>query len=104
MGKIAPLTAQEVASRLTALPGWTVTEGMLVKSFDTDGWPYTMLLVGAIACLAEAADHHPDLVVTWPRVTVKLVTHDAGGISERDLALAARIEATLQGRLVKPPA
>lgn len=104
MGKIAPLTAQELAGRLTALPGWTVAEGMLVKSFETNGWPFTMLLVGAIAYLAESADHHPDLVVTWPRVTVKLVTHDAGGISERDVALAAQIEATLQGRLVKPTA
>ncbi|HVX89580.1 MAG TPA: 4a-hydroxytetrahydrobiopterin dehydratase, partial [Gemmatimonadales bacterium] len=70
--KLQPLSAAETAALQADLPGWAVVDGMLTRSYDTNGWPFTMLVVGAIAFLAESADHHPDLVVTWPRVTVKL--------------------------------
>ena len=99
--KLQPLTTPEVAARLSKLSGWTIIDGMLTKHYDTNGWPFTMLVVGAIAFLAESADHHPDLVVTWPRVTVKLSTHDAGGLTGRDFDLAARIDETVRTRLVK---
>jgi len=101
MAKPQPLSATEAAMRLTDLPGWAITDGMLTKSFDTNGWPFTMLVVGAIAFLAESADHHPDLIVTWPRVTVKLSSHDAGGLTTRDFDLARRIDETVRTRLVK---
>lgn len=99
--KPVPLSATEAAVKLTDLPGWTITDGMLTKSYDTNGWPFTMLVVGAIAFLAEAADHHPDLVVTWPRVTVKLSSHDAGGLTARDFSLARKIDETVTSRLIK---
>lgn len=99
--KLQPLSATEAAVRLTDLPGWSITDGMLTKKYDTNGWPFTMLVVGAIAFLAESADHHPDLVVTWPSVTVKLSTHDAGGITTRDFDLARKIDETLRTRLIK---
>ena len=51
-----------------------------------------MLLVNLIAFYAEAADHHPDLAVSWPSVTVRLNTHSAGGITAKDIALARVIE------------
>jgi 4a-hydroxytetrahydrobiopterin dehydratase len=57
-----------------------------------------MMIAGAIAHLAELAWHHPDLIVTYPRVTVRLTTHDAGGISDYDFALARRIEALVGWR------
>ena len=101
MVKLQALSATEAAMRLTDLPGWAITDGMLTKSYDTNGWPFTMLVVGAIAFLAESADHHPDLLVTWPRVTVKLSTHDAGGLTARDFDLARRIDETVRTRLVK---
>ena len=99
--KPQPLSATEVATLLTDLTGWSVTDGMLTKSYDTNGWPFTMLVVGAVAFLAESADHHPDLVVTWPRVTVKLSSHDAGGLTTRDFDLARKIDETVRTRLVK---
>lgn len=99
--KLQPLRAAEIATALTDLPGWTVVDGMLTRSYETNGWPFTMLVVGAIAFLAESADHHPDLVVTWPRVTVKLSTHDAGGLTTRDFALARKIDETVRTRLIK---
>ena len=101
MPKLPPLSATDAAMRLTDLPGWAITDGMLTKSYETAGWPITMLVVGAIAFLAESADHHPDLLVTWPRVTVKLSTHDSGGLTTKDFELARRIDEAVRTRLVK---
>ena len=83
------------------LAGWHLEDGWLRRKFVTDGWPTTLLLVNAIGYLAEAAYHHPDLAVTWGKVWVKLKTHSAGGITDKDFALAKQIEATA---LWKPPA
>ena len=82
----------EIAERLRGLPGWYFEDGWIRRVYKTDGWPTTMMLVGAIGYCAEAAYHHPDLAVTWGRVTVKLSTHSAGGITEKDFALARQIE------------
>ena len=84
----------EIADRLRDLPGWYVEDGWIRRVSKTDGWPTTLMLVGAIGFCAEAAYHHPDLAVTWGRVTVKLSTHSAGGITDKDFALARRIEET----------
>jgi 4a-hydroxytetrahydrobiopterin dehydratase len=65
---------------------------MIRRNYKTDGWPTTLMLVNAIGYIAEAADHHPDLAVSWGRVTVKLSTHSAGGITDKDFALASLIE------------
>jgi 4a-hydroxytetrahydrobiopterin dehydratase len=99
--KPKPLSSTDAAMRLTDLSGWTITDGMLTKKYETNGWPITMLVVGAIAFLAESADHHPDLVVTWPSVTVKLSSHDAGGLTDRDFGLARKIDETVRTRLIK---
>jgi 4a-hydroxytetrahydrobiopterin dehydratase len=80
--------------KLAALPHWSTADGWLQREFTTDGWRSTMLLVNAIAFVAEAANHHPDLEVHWGRIVVRLQTHSAGGITDKDLQLAERIEAT----------
>lgn len=84
-----------VAAKLQGLPHWKAEGGWLERAYDTDGWPSTILVVGAIAFLAESSDHHPDLTVTWPRVVVRLQTHSAGGITDKDFDLARRIEETV---------
>lgn len=81
-----------IAARLLELPGWYFEGGWIRRVFKTDGWPTTLMLVNAIGYVSEAAYHHPDLQVTWARVTVKLMTHSAGGVTEKDFALARRIE------------
>ena len=83
---------QEIEQQLRDLPGWFYQDGWIRRNYKTDGWPTTMMLVNAIAFLAEAAYHHPDLAVTWARVTVKLSTHSAGGITDKDFLLARQIE------------
>ena len=82
----------EIAQHLTQLPGWYVEDGWIRRVYKTDGWPTTLMLVNTIGYLAEAAYHHPDLSVTWGRVTVKLSTHSAGGITGKDFELARKIE------------
>ncbi|HEY4320029.1 MAG TPA: 4a-hydroxytetrahydrobiopterin dehydratase [Gemmatimonadales bacterium] len=82
----------DLAARLVPLPHWSATDGWLRREFTTDGWRSTIMLVNAVAFLAEAANHHPDLEVHWSRVIVQLQTHSAGGITDKDLELAARIE------------
>jgi 4a-hydroxytetrahydrobiopterin dehydratase len=82
----------QIAERLGDLPGWFYEDGWIRRVYKTDGWPTTLMLVNAIGFCAEAAYHHPDLVVTWARVVVKLTTHSAGGITDKDFTLARRIE------------
>lgn len=91
--KLPIIADPDIATRLAReLPGWTYENGWLRRKFSTDGWPTTLMLVGAIAFLSEAAWHHPDLEVTWGKIWVKLKTHASGGITERDFALAKEIE------------
>lgn len=80
------------------LGNWKLEDGWLRRKYTTDGWRSTLMLVNAIGFLAEAADHHPDLTVTWAKVWVKLKTHSAGAITERDFALARLIEQHVQWR------
>lgn len=88
------LTDDEIARRLAHLPGWTHHGGAIRRTYQTDGWPTTLMLVNAIGFLAEAADHHPDLAVSWGKVQVKLWTHSAGGVTASDVELAQLIEQT----------
>jgi 4a-hydroxytetrahydrobiopterin dehydratase len=82
----------QIAERLASLPGWFFEKGWIRRHYKTDGWPTTLMLVTAIGYCAEAAYHHPDLAVTYARVTVKLSTHSAGGITDKDFELARKIE------------
>jgi 4a-hydroxytetrahydrobiopterin dehydratase len=82
----------QIAEKLETLPGWYLEDGWIRRQYKTDGWPTTLMLVNAIGYAAEAAYHHPDLTVTWAKVWVKLMTHSAGGITDKDFDLARRIE------------
>ncbi len=82
-----------LTAALAALPGWQHRDSWLTRQYTTDGWRSTMMAVNAIAFLAEAANHHPDLAVHWGSIEVNLQTHSAGGITDKDLQLAAQIEA-----------
>jgi 4a-hydroxytetrahydrobiopterin dehydratase len=82
----------QIAERLRDLPGWYYEDGWIRRVYKTDGWPTTLMLVNAIGYCAEAAYHHPDLSVTWGRIVVKLSTHSANGITDKDFALARKFE------------
>ncbi len=86
------LSREEIDEALSELEGWEVGEGYIHKEFQTKNWKTTIFVVNTIAGLAEAHWHHPDLEVSFKRVKVKLTTHEAGGITERDIRLAKEIE------------
>jgi 4a-hydroxytetrahydrobiopterin dehydratase len=86
-------SAEEVQARLQAqLPKWTHEDGWIRRKYKTSGWKGTLMVVNAVGHLAEAAWHHPDLNVSYAFVTVKLMNHAAKGITEKDFALASKIE------------
>ena len=101
MAKPTALSPSEISDRLATLPGWQLREGALEREYQTDGWPTMLMLVNAIGFFAEAADHHPDLAVSWGKVVVRLWTHSAGGVTVSDVELARLIEQTA---LWRPPA
>jgi 4a-hydroxytetrahydrobiopterin dehydratase len=84
---------QEIEARLKAeLPGWTFRDGHICHKYRTHGWKGAVMVVGAVGHLAEAAWHHPDLLVSWGSVEVRLQNHDAGGVTDKDFELAKKIE------------
>ncbi len=89
---MAVLSSEEIGRRLGALKGWAVTLQGLQKRFELDNFLAAMNLVNRTADLAEQVQHHPDIFISYNKVTFTLMTHDAGGITEKDFALASRIE------------
>src|SRR2546430_17012069 len=87
-------TEAEIAAKLQehGLTDWYLEDGWLRRKYNTDGWPATLMLTNAIGYLCEAAWHHADLSVTWGKLWVKLKTHSAGGITDKDFALARKIQ------------
>jgi 4a-hydroxytetrahydrobiopterin dehydratase len=86
-------TTEEVTARLgEELPKWTFEDGWIRRKYKTGGWKGTLMVVNAVGHLAEAAWHHPDLTVSYAFVNVKLMNHAAKGITEKDFALAKKIE------------
>jgi len=74
-------------------PGWIRDGDAIAKEFTLDGgFMGSVGFVNRLAEAAEAADHHPDLAISWNRVTVTLSTHSEGGVTDKDLAMAAEAE------------
>jgi 4a-hydroxytetrahydrobiopterin dehydratase len=83
----------EIEARLKAeLPGWYLRDGFIRRKYRTHGWKGTLMVVNAVGHLAEAAWHHPDLHASYSCVEVRLQTHDAGGVTDKDFELARKIE------------
>lgn len=89
---VATYTADTITEQLASLPGWSFGDNLIYREYRTDGWPTTLMLVNAIGFACEAADHHPDLMVTWGKVVVSLNSHSAGGVTDFDLAMARRLD------------
>jgi 4a-hydroxytetrahydrobiopterin dehydratase len=90
---MAALTKDEVKARLVDMTGWERDGEEIEKKFTFPGFTESMAFVNAVAGLAEAADHHPDISIKYNRVKLTLSTHSEGGVTEKDFALAAQIDA-----------
>jgi 4a-hydroxytetrahydrobiopterin dehydratase len=90
---MARLSEDDARTRLGALLGWAIDAGCLRKRYSFDTFAAAIAFVSRVAALAEAADHHPDILIEYRHVTLTLTTHDSGGLTERDFSLAAGIDA-----------
>jgi 4a-hydroxytetrahydrobiopterin dehydratase len=89
------LSQREIRQRLGALQGWRLTAKGIRKKYELKDFRVAMAFVNRVADLAEQVCHHPDIFVQYGTVTFTLITHDAGGLTDKDFELAARIEAIL---------
>jgi 4a-hydroxytetrahydrobiopterin dehydratase len=93
-----PLDDDTIARALRDLPDWSRDGDVLVRTIKRRNWLDAIGLVDAVAGEAERRNHHPDVCVTGYRsVTFRLTTHSAGGITQRDLDLAAAVDALAEG-------
>jgi len=81
-----------IAGKLLSLPKWKLENGEMVRRKEFPSFVDAMQYVNSVAELAEGAGHHPDIDIRYNKVRLALVTHDAGGLTERDFDLAAAIE------------
>jgi 4a-hydroxytetrahydrobiopterin dehydratase len=85
------LSDEEITAALAGLPGWARSGDSITTTVELADFRAAMLYTGAVAYLAEAANHHPDIAIAWNRVTLTLSTHSAGGLTGADIALAGQI-------------
>ncbi|HMQ31220.1 MAG TPA: 4a-hydroxytetrahydrobiopterin dehydratase [Chloroflexaceae bacterium] len=83
------LSDDEVAAQLESLGGWARRGDEIVKTYKLPSFASAVAFVTHVAFLAEAAGHHPDIDIRYNKVTLALTTHDAGGLTAKDFALAA---------------
>jgi 4a-hydroxytetrahydrobiopterin dehydratase len=87
------LSEDDIGTELASLPGWTRAGDSITRQVTLDDFRAAMLYAGAVAYLAEQANHHPDVLIQWNKVTLTLSTHSAGGLTGADFALARQISA-----------
>src|ERR1039458_3722346 len=93
MGKSAKLSKQKIERGLSKLSGWRCNGSTLTKEFTLSSFTGAAKFITRIAPIANRMDHHPDLQLhRYKRVKIMLTTHDAGGITQKDLDLAAKID------------
>lgn len=93
-GDVPPLTEAEAEALAKQLDDWTLVDGaqLLAKSFRFADFKHTMEFVNKVAAIAEEEGHHPDMSVSYGWVTIELMTHAIGGLSENDFIVAAKID------------
>lgn len=88
--------AEVVAWLSENLPTWRLEDGWIRRTYKTNSWKGTLMVINTVGHLAEAAWHHPDITASYAWVEVRLMTHSAKGITDKDLHLAKKIEEVVQ--------
>lgn len=89
------LSEDQITSYLTTVSGWERQEQRICKTFETKSFSKGSEIVSKIAPVADEVNHHPDILVTFPRLKIELTTHDAGGLTELDFDMAEKIDRIL---------
>jgi 4a-hydroxytetrahydrobiopterin dehydratase len=88
---VTGLSEEAIAAALASLSGWERVGDVICRQFKFADFKAAMAFANRVAALAEEANHHPDILIEYDTVTLTLSSHDAGGLTERDFRLAARI-------------
>jgi 4a-hydroxytetrahydrobiopterin dehydratase len=91
------LSTAEIDQALRSLPGWSRQGDSIARVFQFGNFLEAMEFVNKIAVVAEAANHHPDIVINYNKVTLSLVSHDSGGVTQRDVRMAGKINELAAG-------
>lgn len=94
---MAKLTAKQIDSSLKEVPAWSSTGEAIQRTVQFANFVQAMEFVNRIAAAAELAQHHPDLLIRYNKVTLTLSTHDAGGLTKKDFEFAKRVDAAAGG-------
>jgi 4a-hydroxytetrahydrobiopterin dehydratase len=89
---VKKLNAVQIKSALAKIPAWKKKTAIISRTFQFRDFPAAMKFVNAVAKIAEKEQHHPDIDIRWNKVTLALTTHDAGGLTEKDFALARKFD------------
>lgn len=89
------MAAADIEAHLARAPGWALVNGAIQKRYDFPDYHHTLAFVNALAWIAHGEDHHPDLLVSYNRCTVRYSTHSVGGLSINDFICAAKVDALL---------
>jgi 4a-hydroxytetrahydrobiopterin dehydratase len=96
---MATLNSKEVQEKLKSLDRWKLIQGEIVREVTLKDFVAAMNFVNLVAAKAEAAGHHPDIDIRYNKVRLALVSHDAGGLTDKDFDVAGAIEAILASNL-----
>jgi len=91
-----PLADARIRALLEELPGWSIQNGKLTKTFSFRNYYETTAFLNATAWISHRQDHHPDIELSYNKLTLRYDTHSIGGLSENDFICAARVEALLR--------
>jgi 4a-hydroxytetrahydrobiopterin dehydratase len=103
MAEPRKLSDDEIQSELSTLDGWELSDGRLRKQFTFRTFLRALVFVNSVAYVAESAGHHPDITINYNKVTLRIITHSEGAITDRDFGLARQIEERLTTKLMIQP-
>ena len=86
------LNAAQIKTALATVPDWRKKGATIARTFELKDFPAALKFVNRVAVLAEQAWHHPDIDIRWNKVALTLTTHDEGGLTEKDFALARKFD------------
>ena len=89
---MSKLNLAQIKTALAATPAWKKQGATIIRLYQFKDFPAAIRFVNAVARLAEQAGHHPDIDIRWNQVVLTLTTHDAGGLTKKDFALAEKFD------------
>lgn len=93
---VEKMTPEQIKARLASIPEWSEMHDEIHRTFQFKDFVQAMAFVNAVAREAEAMNHHPDILIRYDKVTLRLSTHDAGGVTDKDFILAEKADGLAQ--------